>query len=114
LVFATLVFAYFAFVTLSFHILLLPCQFMVIHQFSPKWGKNKMSNLEWQKKGKKTVWRKQRFPKLFSLCEQYKVMYNLEVGFKEFSAGFVKCFHFVVIVHCHILIQTNSKLTVTM
>jgi hypothetical protein len=39
-VFATLVFAYFAFATLNFEILLLPHQFM--YHFCPMWGKTKM------------------------------------------------------------------------
>ena len=41
-VLATLVFAHFAFATLNFHILLLPCQFLVMHHFRPLWGKCKM------------------------------------------------------------------------
>jgi hypothetical protein len=41
-VFATLVFAHFAFSTLIFDILLLPLQFLVMYHFCPMWGKTKM------------------------------------------------------------------------
>ena len=91
-VFATLVFAHFAFATLNFDILFLPSQFLVMHHFCPMWGKTKMKtakfgfafaptlvvlvlflplkrakakyqNLEWQKQnGQKQKWQKQNFP----------------------------------------------------